>query len=77
MGVGGEEEMSELHMHLNNIPHELGKYAVLLIGRDGNLLTRTILDNPYKERYLDLILLEGKKLWFSGAIDIDEFREEG
>ncbi len=68
--------LGETRVHLNNVPHELGKYAVLLLGRDGQLLARTILNNTDKERFLDLILLDGKKVWFSGAIDIDEFKEE-
>jgi len=58
------------HVHLNNVPHELGEYAVLLIGRDGKLLDHIFLRGHEEyQKAMDLALLEGKPIKL-GCLDI-------
>jgi len=62
------------HVHLNNVPHELGEYAVLLIGKDGKLLAHIFLNHPTQLAEMDEAILTGKKIKF-GDININAEEE--
>ena len=57
------------HVHINGIGHELGQYAVILIGPDGKIVDHIFLGHPEHREKMDLAVLNGERIKL-GAIDI-------